>query len=227
MEKTSAGEKYDSLLKEKLDSHIAVLLRGLLKCSPKTGKKASYKMLAEHLGVKPQSISSWANGITTPDTKHIAPIAEYFGITTDYLLGKDAQATHEATDIYSKTGLSIEAQTVLAGIVGRSTEKSPENPTTQVLNALICDAAFWSFLDLIDYYAYCKANPVENNSEKHKGKIMAANRHFPELKDVVSEPSRIIALRRSLALECIGQIVDRVAESLKNKEAGNGEHNQA
>ena len=69
-------------LSASFDYITAIKLRELLK-----EKRTTYKELAEHLDVKQQSVSSWANGTTIPDTKHIAPIAEYFGVTTDYLLG--------------------------------------------------------------------------------------------------------------------------------------------
>jgi len=70
------------------NSAFAAIFRGLLEKSPKTGEKTTYKALAEHLDVKQQSVSSWANGTTAPDTKHIAPIADYFDVSCDYLLGR-------------------------------------------------------------------------------------------------------------------------------------------
>ena len=75
-----------SSVTDNFNSPLAVKLRELLKHSSKTGGKTTYKILAEYLNVKQQSVSSWVNGTTVPDTKHIAPIAEYFGVTTDYLL---------------------------------------------------------------------------------------------------------------------------------------------
>lgn len=84
MKKTSVADIYNAQVAEKL--------RELLKCSPVTQKKTTNKTLAEYLGVKQQSVSSWANGTTIPDTKHIVPIAIYFGVSCDYLLGRTRAA---------------------------------------------------------------------------------------------------------------------------------------
>ena len=95
------------------NSPFAVILRKILERSPKTGEKTTYKTLAEHLDVKQQSVSSWANGTTVPDTKHIAPIAVYFGISCDYLLGLLQEYNHAITDICKITPLAPEAAEVL------------------------------------------------------------------------------------------------------------------
>ena len=106
MKKTSIQANYNA--------QMAKTLRGLLECSPKTHKKTTYKKLSEHLGVKQQSVSSWANGTTIPDTKHIVPLAEFFGITCDYLLGREIAPTHTTTDICHETGLAPETVEVLS-----------------------------------------------------------------------------------------------------------------
>jgi transcriptional regulator with XRE-family HTH domain len=95
------------------NSSFAVILRGLLARSPGTGQKTTYKTLAKYLEVKQQSVSSWANGTTIPDTKHIAPIADYFGVSCDYLLGREREPNHATTDICRETALAPEAVEVL------------------------------------------------------------------------------------------------------------------
>jgi transcriptional regulator with XRE-family HTH domain len=79
--------KRNNDVQDNYNSKFAVNLRELLEKSPRTNERTTYKTLAEHLNVKQQSVSSWANGTTIADTKHLAPIAEYFGVSTDYLLG--------------------------------------------------------------------------------------------------------------------------------------------
>lgn len=44
--------------------------------------------LAKFLGVAPQTIYKYEKGINEPDLKTINKIAEYFNVTTDYLLGR-------------------------------------------------------------------------------------------------------------------------------------------
>lgn len=43
--------------------------------------------LGKICGVAPNTISSWENGITQPPLETIKVIAEYFKVSTDYLLG--------------------------------------------------------------------------------------------------------------------------------------------
>ena len=44
--------------------------------------------LAEALGTTQRKISYWETGKTEPDLASLLLIAEYFNVTTDYLLGK-------------------------------------------------------------------------------------------------------------------------------------------
>jgi len=53
----------------------------------------SQSELASELGVKAkfgvQAISSWENSKREPNFNTLVSIADYFGVTTDYLLGRD------------------------------------------------------------------------------------------------------------------------------------------
>ncbi|MBO6145336.1 MAG: helix-turn-helix transcriptional regulator [Bacilli bacterium] len=49
-------------------------------------KKVSQEELANELGVSRQTISKWETGESSPDFDKIAPLCEYFGITSDELL---------------------------------------------------------------------------------------------------------------------------------------------
>ena len=50
----------------------------------------SQEKLAEHLGVAPQSISKWERNEGYPDITFLIPLAEFFGVTLDTLMGRDA-----------------------------------------------------------------------------------------------------------------------------------------
>lgn len=52
-------------------------------------KGIEQKELAEYLGVHPQLITEWKAGRTKSYKKYIDKIADFFGVSTDYLLGKD------------------------------------------------------------------------------------------------------------------------------------------
>ena len=51
--------------------------------------------LGSKLGVIKQTVSSWENGVSSPNNDTLANIASIFGVTTDYLLGNDASTTKQ------------------------------------------------------------------------------------------------------------------------------------
>jgi len=53
-------------------------------------KNITQEKLAEHLNVSIQAVSKWERGETFPDISMIIPLASYFGVSTDELLGVDA-----------------------------------------------------------------------------------------------------------------------------------------
>lgn len=61
------------------------------------GKGITQSRLAELLMVSPQAISKWENNIGYPDLTLLAPLSDIFGVTIDYLLGKDENT--KAADI--------------------------------------------------------------------------------------------------------------------------------
>ena len=61
--------------------------------------------LAEKLGVKKQSISNWENDNIMPSIDMLVRIADFFSVSTDYLLGRDVQK-ESAPIMLDLTGLS-------------------------------------------------------------------------------------------------------------------------
>ena len=53
----------------------------------RTEKNLSQKELAELLNVSQRSISNWENGEREPNFEMLVAIAQFFEVTTDYLLG--------------------------------------------------------------------------------------------------------------------------------------------
>ena len=57
----------------------------------------SYKV-AKEAGVTQTALNNWKSGRSTPTTKTLQKIADYFGVTIDYLMtGKDVSAPQELT----------------------------------------------------------------------------------------------------------------------------------
>ena len=53
----------------------------------KNGKKISQQKLADILGVSRSTVAMWENGLSQPDNDTLIRIANYFNVSTDYLLG--------------------------------------------------------------------------------------------------------------------------------------------
>ena len=50
-------------------------------------KELSQAQLAKKVNIKQANISRWENKIQDPSIDYIIALAEFFGVTTDYLLG--------------------------------------------------------------------------------------------------------------------------------------------
>ena len=56
--------------------------------SERMRKKMSQRELAEHIGVSQQTVGSWETGRTEPDQEMTKLLANFFEVSTDYLLEK-------------------------------------------------------------------------------------------------------------------------------------------
>lgn len=57
--------------------------------------------LGKHIGLSKAVISKYENGIGYPTLDTLIYFAEYFGVTTDYLLGVEHKKTIDVTDLSS------------------------------------------------------------------------------------------------------------------------------
>lgn len=55
-------------------------------------KGTTQETVANALGVSPQAISKWEQNTTMPDVSMLVPIADYFGVSVDYLLREPSNA---------------------------------------------------------------------------------------------------------------------------------------
>lgn len=58
----------------------------------------SQKQFAIELGLSQQTIASWEVGRTEPSHTFLNKIADYFGVTTDYLLGREKEISVQISD---------------------------------------------------------------------------------------------------------------------------------
>ena len=65
----------------------------------RTAKGINQVELAKCLGVTKQSVSNWENENIMPSIDMLIKIAEYFGVTTDFLLGLSENHTLNTTGL--------------------------------------------------------------------------------------------------------------------------------
>ncbi len=106
-------------------------LAKLLEEAKKNGISAA--KIAEELGLKRSQFSDWKVGRNTPSAENLQKIANYFNVTTDYLLKPDEEDPAHATDIKNFGNNN----TILIGSnnnqVGNSTVSSINNEETELL----------------------------------------------------------------------------------------------
>lgn len=61
-------------------------------------KSLQQKELAIDLGVTQPTISDWESGRKIPSAKNTAKLADYFGVSVDYLLGREETPVPETQD---------------------------------------------------------------------------------------------------------------------------------
>lgn len=52
-------------------------------------KKLNQTSLAEAVGMSQATVAAWENGTRKPDVETISFLADYFGVTVDYLMGRE------------------------------------------------------------------------------------------------------------------------------------------
>lgn len=55
-------------------------------------KKLSQQEVAKHLGVSRSAVAMWETGGSEPDLATVSKLADFFGVSIDYLLGRDETA---------------------------------------------------------------------------------------------------------------------------------------
>lgn len=49
--------------------------------------------LAKHLGITRSSVNAWEMGISVPSTQYVVELAQFFKVSTDFLLGVNGTST--------------------------------------------------------------------------------------------------------------------------------------
>lgn len=64
-------------------------------------KGLSQEKIAEELDVSPALISKWENNLSTPDPMMLDYIADYFNVSTDYLIGRTSMKNNPMDNMKS------------------------------------------------------------------------------------------------------------------------------
>lgn len=60
-------------------------------------KKINQASLADAIGMSQATIASWEKGTRKPDAETVAQLADYFGVSIDYLMGREEPPKEEPT----------------------------------------------------------------------------------------------------------------------------------
>lgn len=90
---------------EKLNSPFPIALNALIK------EHNNARELMEHLGISPQAVNQYRNGLSRPSLENICKIADFYNVSVDYLLGRTTTKNPDPNmrQTVEFTGLSEEA----------------------------------------------------------------------------------------------------------------------
>lgn len=129
--KKSATSELD--VAQKQDTPLAKCLRKLI---------TDTDALKEHLGCTVQAVNQYKLGTSRPSLENLCKIADFYNVSTDYLLGRTETLSSDVTiqAVRNFTGLSEDATTALSKL-------NPKSISMEVLNALLVqtDVDQWLF----------------------------------------------------------------------------------
>lgn len=118
---------------DKANAPLATNLRTLLEYSKERNGKTTQQQLAQFLGVSKQAVSLYCKGESLPNCYQLLRIAEFFGVSTDYLLTgikPENQSTHDELGLSNEAIEQIKNLSRDKGIISR-------------VNALLSDKDFF------------------------------------------------------------------------------------
>lgn len=119
------------------------------------------KELADLLNIKPQTVSQYTTGRTTPDYDSLCAIARHFGVTSDYLLGLSEFKTTAAEGTTAKDmGLSEDSVEIL-----KLLKESQLNDISDGVNLILNGVGFFGACSKIsDLYRRINSNVASLDS---------------------------------------------------------------
>lgn len=139
-----------------------------------TGKK-SLNEVAKSIGVTRQAIANYLGGKTTPDAKILYRLAEYLGVSADYLLGisEIKSADRDIQNAIICTGLNESAINRLAYFTDY--EKAEDLKEYQTLCNIIASDTFWNIIRETVSACNAPVSPELYNVDVHGETIVATS----------------------------------------------------
>ena len=147
-------EKADTSL-DRYNAHFAATLRQLM-----TEHGTTQKELANAVGIRPQSLAQYYSGETQPNGEKLLKIAEYYGVTVDYLL---TGTVIENIPVYEMLGFSESTVENLKLVKDGYFEDTPG--MLSMLDRLLADKDFYIALEKVCHWNEQKAGKDENYQE--------------------------------------------------------------
>lgn len=182
---------------ERYNDIFPTILRNLMDCHPKTKEKVTQKALGDYLGIRPQTVSLYKNGITQPTLDTIVKMAEFFGVSTDYLL---TGVSAENKSMNEQLGLSEGAIRMLRSAYDKLNFESCED-IISVIDNLLSDKEFYIFIeDLTFKMASIKGikNMKEEERRKLSGTINIEGYYIWDLQMYIEEFIRSQLIKRGM-----------------------------
>jgi transcriptional regulator with XRE-family HTH domain len=142
-----------SLMLSQTDISLATRLRNL---RVKMGRAATQKETAKDIGISPSVLAGYEgtteNSYRQPNLEMLCKLADFYNVSTDYLLGRDAYATQGQKTICEITGLSEVAAEYLTSFMN-------DGSTNKALSMLIESVYFADLLTELDMYVNGEIEP--------------------------------------------------------------------
>lgn len=154
------------------DSIFAVRLRNIM-----SERNITQQQLSDSIGITRQAISQYCDGSTIPNAYKLLKIAEYFGVSTDYLLGLSSVMTTNVIEksICDYLGISLESLNEL--------RKYKDTDFNYILNGII-EKSGTCFLYVRKYFDYLYLSIKKNEQlKKNQENLTKELREYLEFAD--------------------------------------------
>ena len=104
-------------------------------------RQISQNNLAKHIGVSQQTVASWKVGRTEPANEFLRKMADYFNVSTDYLLGhdkinQDTSLSNEQADLLNDfDSLNPTGRNVLLEVINSLRRTHSKNNNSNIVSA--------------------------------------------------------------------------------------------